>query len=226
MKNNNLYFFIFLLLFGLACKNEKTPIKKTITTNTLKVENDKLHVPTILFYGNSLTAGYGLDDEFSFPSRIQDSIKTLGLNYNVINAGLSGETTSGGLQRIDWVLKQKIDVFVLELGPNDMLRGLPIEKTRENLILILEKVKTKYPNIKIALCEMIAAPNMGKEYAVEFQKIYKDIANDMNIRLIPFFLNGVSAESKYLLPDGKHPNAKGQEIAAKNIWKGIQDWII
>ena len=128
---------------------------------------------TILFFGNSLTAGYQLEEAESFPSLIQDRIDSLGLAYQVVNAGLSGETTAGGLNRIDWVLGQHVDVFVLELGANDALRGFALEDTRKNLAGILDKVKVKYPEAKLVLAGMQAPPNLGKEYTDEFRSIFR-----------------------------------------------------
>ena len=212
-----------LLMF--SCKNEQpNPTleeakKETISTT---LEEEKSDNQVILFYGNSLTAGYGLEEDESFPSRIEDRIDSLGLPYTVVNAGLSGETTSGGLKRIDWVMKQKVDIFFLELGANDMLRGLPLEETRKNLSQIIDIVKEKNPNVKIGLCEMMAPPNMGDDYVQAFNQIYKDLSTPEDITLIPFFLDGVAGNENLMLKDGKHPNAKGQEIVAENIWKSLE----
>jgi len=193
-------------------------VKKVIKVEDKKKDSNKV----ILFYGNSLTAGYGLDENQSFPSLIEDKIDSLGMKYSVVNAGLSGETTSGGLKRIDWVMKQKVDIFFLELGANDMLRGLPLDETRKNLSEIITIVKAKNPNVKIGLCEMVAAPNMGADYVEAFNKIYKDLATQFDTTLVPFFLDGVAGNEAYLLKDGKHPNAKGQVIVAENIWESLE----
>lgn len=176
----------------------------------------------ILFYGDSLTAGYGLEEDESFPSHIEDKIDSLALDYKVVNAGLSGETSSGGLQRIDWVMSQPVDIFFLELGANDMLRGLPVEETRKNLSAIITKVQAKNPQVKIGLCEMIAAPNMGADYMRTFNKIYHELAAEHQVSLVPFYLDGVAGHEELLLKDGKHPNAKGQVIAAANIWEVLK----
>jgi len=186
------------------------------------MEDKKIDKKIILFYGNSLTAGYGLDETESFPSIIEDKIDSLELNYSVVNAGLSGETTSGGLKRIDWVMKQKVDIFFLELGANDMLRGLPVDETRKNLEEIISIVKAKNPNVIIGLCEMVAAPNMGDTYVNEFSKIYRDLSSIPHVKFIPFFLEGVAGNTDLLLKDGKHPNANGQKIVAENIWKYLE----
>lgn len=210
----------------ISCKDEKTKanqakpeVKESIKTSETTTTADE---KVILFYGNSLTAGYMLEENESFPSRISDIIDSLGLKYNVVNAGLSGETTSGGLKRIDWVMKQKVDIFILELGANDMLRGLPIDQTRINLAKIIETVQAKNPDVKIGLCEMMAPPNMGDDYVKEFTKIYKDLSKPDNIVFFPFFLDGVASNPDLLLQDGKHPNAKGQLIVADNVWRVLE----
>lgn len=179
---------------------------------------------TIVFFGNSLTAGYGLDDpNQAFSGLIQKRIDSLGLNYKVINAGVSGETTSGGNSRIDWLLKQPLDVFVLELGGNDGLRGIPVTETKKNLQTILDKVKAKYPDAKLVLAGMQIPPNMGQEYASEFKAVYAEISDKNNITLIPFLLEGVGGNAKLNLPDGIHPTAEGHKILAENVWARIKD---
>lgn len=226
---NGLLFPFMLLTLSLSCwtceaekaATKTAPIaqKSEAAAEETKTKTDK---KVVLFYGDSLTAGYGLEEDQSFPSRIEDKIDSLGLNYTVVNAGLSGETTSGGLKRIDWVLKQKVDIFFLELGANDMLRGLPLDETRKNLSEIIAKVKAKNAKVKIGLCEMIAAPNMGDDYVKAFNKIFHDLAAEHSITFVPFFLEGVAGYRENLLRDGKHPNAKGQIIAADNIWKTLE----
>ena len=179
---------------------------------------------TIVFFGNSLTAAYGLDDPSKgFAGLIQKRIDSLGLDYKVINAGVSGETTSGGNSRIDWLLKQPLDIFVLELGGNDGLRGIPVSETRKNLQSILDKVHAKYPDAKLVLAGMQIPPNMGQKYASEFKAVYADIAKANNLTLIPFLLEGVGGESKLNLPDGIHPTEEGHKILAENVWVRIKD---
>lgn len=216
---------LMLLTLG-ACKqqtrDQPTQSKETMDSKT-ETSTTADNTPTILFFGNSLTAGYGLDPEQSFPSLIEDTLATLGLDYKVINAGLSGETTSGGLNRIDWVLQQPVSIFALELGANDMLRGLPLEETKKNLAAILDKVRTKYPSAKLLLFEMLASPNMGPKYEKDFRQIYQDLAKAPDVTFIPFFLEGVAGNPALLLPDGKHPNADGQKIVAANVWKYLKE---
>lgn len=178
----------------------------------------------IVFFGNSLTAGYGLDDPSQgFAGLIQKRIDSLGLQYKVVNAGVSGETTSGGNSRIDWLLKQPLDVFVLELGGNDGLRGIPVSETRKNLQEILDKVKAKYPEARRVLAGMQIPPNMGQKYATEFKDVYADLAKKNDITLIPFLLEGVGGESKLNQADGIHPTAEGHKILAENVWIRIKD---
>lgn len=175
----------------------------------------------ILFFGDSLTAGYGLSPEEAFPAQTEKILQHKGKQVKVINAGLSGETTAGGLSRIDWVLMQPIDVFVLELGGNDGLRGLPLEQTRKNLQAIIDKVKGKYPSCKIVLAGMMVPPNMGKEYSDDFHKVFRDIATRNKSVLIPFLLENVGGIEKLNQADGIHPNAEGHKIVAENISKTL-----
>jgi acyl-CoA thioesterase-1 len=172
---------------------------------------------TILFFGDSLTAGYGLSVEEAFPSLIEKDLNKGATKVKAINAGLSGETSAGGLARIDWVLKQPLDIFVLELGANDGLRGLPVEQTRKNLQGIIDKVKAKYPNAKILMAGMMVPPNMGTKYSNEFKVIYPELAKKNKATLMPFILEGVAGDEKLNQADGIHPTAKGHEIVARNL---------
>jgi acyl-CoA thioesterase-1 len=176
----------------------------------------------ILFYGDSLTAGYGLSTEEAFPALVGQKLNEKGKACKVINAGLSGETSAGGLSRLDWVLRQPIDIFVLELGPNDGLRGLPLGQTRKNLQAIIDKVKAKYPKTKIVIAGMLVPPNMGADYTTQFKKIFPDLAKKNNAALIPFLLQGVAGDEKLNLGDGIHPNPEGHKIVAQNVFKVIE----
>lgn len=176
----------------------------------------------ILFFGDSLTAGYGLSPEEAFPAWVEKDLSREGKKVSVVNAGLSGETSAGGLTRIDWILRQHIDVFILELGANDGLRGLPLDQTRNNLQAIINKVKNKYPKVRIVLAGMMVPPNMGKEYSTAFQNLYKELAQKNKAVLIPFLLEGVAGIEKLNQADGIHPNAEGHRIVAKNVEKVIK----
>jgi acyl-CoA thioesterase I len=172
---------------------------------------------TVLFFGDSLTAGYGLSTEEAFPALIEKELNKKTNRAKVINAGLSGETSAGGLARIDWLLRQPIQIFVLELGANDGLRGLPLDQTRKNLQAIIDQVKAKNPKVKIVLAGMMVPPNMGKQYTGEFKNIYPDLAKKNNATLIPFLLEGVGGIEKLNQSDGIHPNVEGHKIVAKNL---------
>jgi acyl-CoA thioesterase I len=180
---------------------------------------------TILFFGDSLTAGYGLSTEEAFPALIEKMFSKNGKPAKVVNAGLSGETSAGGLSRIDWILKQPVDLFILELGANDGLRGLPLDQTRKNLQAIIDKVKAKNPSVKIVIAGMMVPPNMGKDYTTNFQKIFPELAKKNNATLIPFLLQDVAGNEKLNLTDGIHPNVQGHKIVAENVYKIIQGLI-
>lgn len=171
----------------------------------------------ILFFGDSLTAGYGLNPEDAFPAVVNKSLNNSGVDVRVINSGLSGETSAGGLTRIDWVLRQPVDVFVLELGANDGLRGLPITETRKNLQLIIDKVKAKNPACKIVMAGMMVPPNMGKEYSDSFRGLFPEIAKKNKAVLVPFLLDGVAGVERLNQADGIHPTAEGHAIVGENL---------
>ena len=175
----------------------------------------------ILIFGDSLTAGYGLSPEEAFPALVEKQLQEAGKSCKVINAGLSGETSAGGLSRIDWVLRQPIDVFMLELGGNDGLRGLPLEQTKKNLQSIIDKVKAKNPNAKIVITGMMVPPNMGTDYTTQFRAIFPELAKKNKATLLPFLLEGVAGDEKLNLPDGIHPNVEGHRIVAKTVTKTI-----
>jgi acyl-CoA thioesterase-1 len=213
-------FFYTLLFFVLSCGNhDKAPAIPAAKT----AKNVPAKTKTIVFFGNSLTAGYGLSSPTqAFPALVQNKIDSAGLPYNVVNAGVSGETSSGGASRIDWILRQPLDVFVLELGANDGLRGIPLTETRQSLQAIIDKVKAKYPSAKLVLAGMQIPPNMGETYTTQFRKIYPDLATKNNITLIPFLLEGVGGEARLNQADGIHPTAEGAQIVAQNVWKVLQ----
>jgi acyl-CoA thioesterase-1 len=179
-------------------------------------------VQTVLFFGNSLTAGFGLDPGQAFPALIQDKIDSLNWGFEVINAGLSGETTSGGARRITWLLRRKINLLVLELGGNDALRGIDLEVTKKNLQAIIDKTRGKYPEVKMVLAGMQVPPNLGIDYTKKFAAIYPELAEHNEAGLIPFLLEGVGGDPGLSLPDGIHPNAEGHTIVAENVWKVLK----
>ena len=223
-------FTLLILFFANACKDKPVNQEEVVdeTTEDINLSTNRESNPdnkSILFFGDSLTAGYGLEEEESFPSLLQDLIDSLGYAYDVINAGISGETTSGGKSRIDWVLQQPVDIFVLELGANDMLRGLPLQQTEDNLRAIFDAVKAKYPEARLIVAGMEAPPNYGEDYTSNFRNIFQSLANDYQAGLIPFLLDGVGGIPELNLEDGKHPNAKGQFIVRDNVWEVLKDYL-
>ena len=218
----NITAFLLLTIFFVSCreKNESSNSPVAKQAESSKPVGEK----TILFFGNSLTAGYGLDDvSESFPSLVQDKIDSLHLPYKTINGGVSGETSAGGNGRIDWLLKQKIDVFVLELGANDGLRGVSPKETIKNLQSIINKVKATYPSAKLVLLGMQVPPNMGRNYATQFKEIYPQLAAKNNMTFLPFLLEGVGGVASLNQADGIHPTATGSKIVAENVWKVLKD---
>jgi acyl-CoA thioesterase I len=180
---------------------------------------------SILFFGNSLTAGYGVNPDEAFPALIGRRIDSLHLPYKVINAGLSGETTAGGRSRIGWILRQHVDIFVLELGANDGLRGIPVAGTLANLQAIIDTVKAQYPAAKIVLAGMQIPPSMGSTYATAFRAVFPQLAAKNKAALIPFLLQGIGGVPELNQGDGIHPTAAGHKIVAENVWKVLRPLI-
>ena len=176
----------------------------------------------ILFLGDSITAGYGLDPEQAFPALIQEKIDAKSWKFKVVNAGQSGDTSAGGLNRLDWLLKNRVDILIHELGANDGLRGLPAETTRKNLQAIIDRTKAKYPEVKVIVAGMKVPPNMGGDYGRKFEAVFADLAKKNKAVLIPFVLEGVGGSRELNLADGIHPTPKGHEIVAANVWKVLE----
>ena len=212
------FYFIFILATWLSSCSAPTEKKQAEEGNQVV---DTTANKTILFFGNSLTAGYGIDPEESFVGRIQTRLDSLKKEFRVINGGLSGETTAGGLSRLDWFLEEEPYLFVLELGGNVGLRGIALTETKKNLLAIVDKVQAKYPNTKIILAGMQIPPNMGKEYTEEFKAIYPAVAKEKNIELIPFLLEGVAGNPDLNLPDGIHPTEEGHRLVMETLWPYI-----
>jgi len=227
MQNLLKFRYILLVFILVSCGDapkkeaDSAPTKTVDDVTAAKTSEEKI----ILFFGNSLTAGYGLDTEEAFPALIQNRLDSLGLDYTAINSGLSGETTSAGLNRLDWVLNQKVDIFVLELGANDGLRGIPIKETRENLQAIIDRVRKKNADTQIVLAGMQIPPNMGQTYAGEFQQLFPELAEKNDVKLIPFLLQGVAGRLDLNQDDGIHPTSEGQLIVRDNVWDVLKDII-
>jgi len=220
MKKVSIIIVGLIILFSGCTNNEKHA-----ESNQNNTEKDSVTIAkkkTIVFFGNSLTAGYGLSPSQAFPAIIQKKIDSLGLPYQVINAGVSGETSSGGKTRIDWILRQPVDIFVLELGANDGLRGIPLSETKKSLQSIIDKVKSKNPATKLLFAGMQIPPNMGQKYSTEFRNIYTELATINAMTLVPFLLEGVGGETNLNQEDGIHPTAEGHRIVAANLWRELE----
>jgi acyl-CoA thioesterase-1 len=178
-----------------------------------------VHAGTILFLGDSLTAGFGIEEGQAFPSLIKQKIEAEHLPFEVINAGVSGDTSAGGLRRLGWLLQRPIDIAVIELGANDGLRGLPVSAMKANLQSIIDQLKAKNPAVKIAVAGMQMPPNLGTEYARDFDAAFAEVAKKNNAALIPFLLEGVGGQMDLNQRDQIHPTAAGHKIVAENVWR-------
>ena len=176
----------------------------------------------ILFFGDSITAGYGLDPEEAFPALIQEKIDDREWPFEAVNAGLSGETTAGGLRRIDWMLKRPVDILVLELGGNDGLRGIPVGGTRHNLLEIIKKVKSAYPEASVIVAGMRMPPNLGRQFADDFAAVFPDVAEETGAALIPFIGKDILGRTFLVQMDGIHPTASGHEVIAETVWEHLE----
>lgn len=217
-----IYGILFLFAIISACGNGENKKAESESADSLSVKN-LTEKKNILVFGNSLTAGLGVEPDEAFPALIGNRIDSLNLPYEVINAGLSGETTAAGKERINWLLKQKVDVFVLELGANDGLRGIPHTETRKNLQSIIDQVKAKYPDAKLVMTGMEVPPNMGSKYASEFRVIFPELAKKNNMALVPFLLDKVGGVPELNQSDGIHPTPEGHKILAENVWVVLKD---
>jgi len=177
---------------------------------------------SLVFLGDSLTAGFGVQPTEAFPALVAEKIRVAGLPFEVQNAGLSGDTSAGGLRRIDWLLQRPIDVLVIELGANDGLRGLDLKSMKANLQAIIDKAKAKNSSVKIVLAGMQVPPNLGPEYAAGFQRVYAELARDNNAALVPFLLEGVGGQRELNQADLIHPNAAGHRIIADLVWRTLE----
>jgi acyl-CoA thioesterase I len=182
------------------------------------------NAPRIVFLGDSLTAGYGLDKDESVPSLIQKRLQDAGYPYEVVNAGVSGDTSAGGLSRLDWSLAGDVKILVVELGGNDGLRGLPVAELKRNLTEIIMRAQTK--GIKVVLTGMEAPPNFGSAYTSEFREVYREVARAHDVTFVPFYLEGVAGIPSLNIADGIHPNAEGSRIVEKTIWSALEPLLV
>jgi acyl-CoA thioesterase-1 len=201
----------------LACeqRREELPASKTPPTPSSQR-------PAVLFLGTSLTAGLGIDPDQAYPALIQRKIDSAGLNYRVINAGVSGETSAGALRRVDWLFRQPFSVLVVETGANDGLRGLSPDSLRANIQAIFDRARQLRPAPKLVLVGMRVPPNYGRIYSQRFQAIYPDLARANNAALVPFLLQGVGGMARLNQADGIHPTAEGQQQLAATVWEVLE----
>ncbi|MDQ3711480.1 MAG: arylesterase [Acidobacteriota bacterium] len=213
--------FISLIIISSACgvsTVEKQTNKAIEKKPPVQVVSGK---PKVVAFGDSLTAGFGLAEKESYPYLLQEKLKADGFDYEVVNAGVSGETSLGGLERVDWVLEQEnVQILILELGANDLLRGLPVAKMKENLSKIIKRAKAK--NIKVLLCGMLAPTTMGAQYQRDYVSVFPDLASEYAVEFLPFLLEGIALNPKLNLPDGIHPNAEGAKIMTTNIYNALK----
>jgi acyl-CoA thioesterase-1 len=214
----------FLLSAILFASCDTTTAKRQTNSNAKKplatpqAISDK---PKIVAFGDSLTAGFGLLEKESYPYLLQEKLKADGYDYEVVNAGVSGDTSIGGLERIDWVLEmENVEILILELGANDLLRRMPVGNMKKNLARIIEKAKAK--NVRVLLCGMLAPPNVGAQYQRDYQLAFPDLASEYKVDFLPFLLDSVALNKDLNQADGIHPNAEGSKIMTENIYKALK----
>ena len=214
--------FLFSTVFFASCdvstakRQSNSNPKKPLATPQIKTDK-----PKIVAFGDSLTAGFGLLEKESYPYLLQEKLKADGFDYEVVNAGVSGDTSIGGLERIDWVLEMdNVQILILELGANDLLRRMPVANMKRNLARIIEKAQAK--KIRVLLCGMLAPPNVGAQYQRDYQLVFPDLASEYKVEFLPFLLETVALNKDLNQADGIHPNAEGEKIMTENIYKALK----
>jgi acyl-CoA thioesterase I len=210
---------VVMLLFT-GCRNESPPSSQQPQERQERQEPRSAAKPRIVFLGDSLTAGLGLPSDQSYPALIGKKLKEQGYDHEIVNAGVSGDTSAGGLRRLDWSLDGDVRALVLALGANDGLRGLPTDDLKRNLEAVLERAKAR--NIPVVLAGMEAPPNNGPDYTRAFREVYTELAKEYPVRFVPFLLLGVAGNTSLNQGDGIHPNARGAEIVADLVWKELE----
>lgn len=217
--------FLSFILFLTACGASSAKSEFEKPRENVQVPQTVSKKPKIVAFGDSLTAGFGLSEKESYPYLLQEKLRAEGYDYDVINAGIAGDTTAGGLERIDWSLEQEnVQILILELGGNDLLRGLPVEKMKQNLDTMIRKAKAK--NIKVLFCGMLAPPTMGAKYQREFVAVFPDLAAQHKVEFLPFILENVAANPQLNQPDGIHPNAEGEKIMTENVYQALKPLLL
>ena len=211
-----------VLVFGLVaglfgCERQSREPRESTTPPISNTER-----PSVVFLGTSLTAGLGLEPEQAYPALIQQKIDSAGLDYRVVNAGVSGETSAGARRRVDWLLREPVAVLVLETGANDGLRGLPPDSLRANIQAVFDRAKAISPAPKLVLVGMRVPPNYGRAYTERFQAVYPEVARHNGAALVPFLLDGVGGIPRLNQADGIHPTAEGQRVIAETVWRVLE----
>lgn len=218
---------LMLTLLSLGCQQSSQPSQSAQNTNplatpapaTISTSSDEL--PTIVAFGDSLTAGFGLSDDQSYTTLLQRKLDANGYRYRVVNAGVSGDTSAGGARRIDWALQSgNVKVLILELGGNDGLRGLPVEEMKKNLEQVIQRAQAR--GVIVLLAGMEAPPNFGVSYTQEFRQAFRDLAKQYKTPFIPFVLDGVGGNPRMNQPDGIHPNAEGEKVMTETVWRTLE----
>jgi acyl-CoA thioesterase-1 len=222
IRKTALVCFIFLAGFTFGCNvttaNKQADLNGKRPLATPRIQSDR---PKIVAFGDSLTAGFGLTEKESYPYLLQEKLKADGYDFEVVNAGVSGDTSYGGLERIDWVLEQEnVRILILELGANDLLRGVPVAKMKENLGKIIKKAKDK--KVRVLFCGMFAPPNVGAQYQQDYMNAFPDLADQYDVDFLPFLLENIALDKKLNQPDGIHPNAEGEKIMTDNVYKALK----
>ena len=230
MLQSGVYCLVLLLVAGCARRGEKAASKVGREDTSALASPLTGAAPAsssssrrqLLFIGTSLTAGLGLEPDSAYPQLVQQKIDAASLPFEVTNAGVSGETTSGLEARLDWLLRGNFDVVVLESGANDGLRGIPVDGMRRNLVEIISRIRREHPNARVVLVQMEAPPNMGRQYTVAFHEAFPSVAKETGVTLLPFLLDGVAGKPGLNQGDGMHPNQRGEHIVADNVWRSLE----
>lgn len=202
-----------------ASSSSPAPSQSAISTTDTSPERG-----VVLFLGTSLTEGYGLGNarEHAFPARVRTRIDRAGLPFRVVNAGVGGDTSAGGLRRLEWLLRTPVRVLVIELGANDGLRGLDVDALRDNLLAVIGRTRARYAEVEILLAGMQAPPNLGERYTASFSAVFPEVAREADVTLIPFLLEGVGGVRELNQADGIHPSVEGHEIIAETVWASLE----
>jgi len=227
MRNLLIKYVLFLSAVACASRDQQSPRDSaTAQPNSLPAGEAPGPRPsarkTVLFVGTSLTAGLGLDPDSAYPQLIQRMVDSAGLPYEMVNAGVSGETSSALLRRLDWLLRAPADLIVIETGANDGLRGVPVETMRRNIQGIVDRIRSGQPRARLVLIQMEAPPNLGADYTRRFRAVFPELARANGLILLPFLLEGVAGHRDLNQADGIHPNMDGERIVARNVWEGLK----